>query len=79
MTSRDFCFWLQGYIELADPDDGGLTSNQLRCVSRHLALVFKHEIDPSVDGSNTTTKAEYDKLHHAVSQPIDSDSRRMRC
>lgn len=50
MTSRDFCFWLQGYLEVqsaggAKPD---LTVDQVECVQRHLALVFKHEIDPSM-------------------------------
>jgi len=36
MTSRDFCFWLQGFFE-----------RQTKIVKAHLALVFKHEIDPS--------------------------------
>lgn len=45
MTSRDFCYWLQGYFEI----QGGKTLNaaQTAMVRRHLALVFKHEIDPS--------------------------------
>jgi hypothetical protein len=46
MTSRDFCYWLQGYFELSPPSVA-LTVEQVDMVHRHLALVFKHEIDPS--------------------------------
>lgn len=46
MTSRDFCYWLQGYFEIAG--DGILTENQVAIVRKHLALVFKHEIDPAM-------------------------------
>lgn len=46
MTSRDFCYWLQGYFELRGGADA-ITAEQARVVQQHLALVFKHEIDPS--------------------------------
>jgi hypothetical protein len=46
MTSRDFCYWLQGYLELSG--ECMMTAGQVECVARHLALVFKHEIDPSM-------------------------------
>jgi hypothetical protein len=59
MTSRDFCFWLQGAIELADPK--GMTPEQLEIVKRHLALVFVHEIDPSAGGS--AEQAKLDAVH----------------
>lgn len=45
MNSRDFCYWLQGYFEVAGP--GPMTEEQVECVKRHLSLVFIHEIDPS--------------------------------
>ncbi len=58
MTSRDFCFWLQGFFEIQDVADPtriastglppGMNERQLDMVRRHLALVFKHEIDPSM-------------------------------
>lgn len=47
MTSRDFCYWLQGAFELFNPEEG-LTSKQLDVVKNHLNLVFRHEIDPSM-------------------------------
>lgn len=50
MTSREFCYWLQGFFELQAA--GGatglvITTGQLQCVQNHLNMVFKHEIDPS--------------------------------
>lgn len=49
MTSRDFCYWLQGFFELTG-GGGGLSQQQVGCLRKHLALVFKHEIDPSMGG-----------------------------
>ena len=46
MTSRDFAFWLQGFFEVADPIE--ITIAQTEMIKSHLALVFKHEIDPSM-------------------------------
>lgn len=55
MTSRDFCYWLQGYFEILASTNNGVTdapqstlnANQVACVRNHLNMVFKHEIDPS--------------------------------
>ncbi len=52
MQSRDFAYWLQGYFEITNatsnraPD--GLTDGQVEMIKKHLALVFLHEIDPSM-------------------------------
>lgn len=46
MTSRDFCFWLQGYFEISNANTIG--PNEAQCIRQHLAMVFKHEIDPSM-------------------------------
>lgn len=43
MNSRDFCFWLQGFFELADPESG-LSQDQKVAIKQHLELVFKHDI-----------------------------------
>lgn len=58
MTSRDFCFWIQGYFEISGPT--GLTINQVGIVKNHLALVFKHEIDPSFSGNPNELQAVHD-------------------
>lgn len=56
MTSRDFCYWLQGFFELGAgaetvPAAGpALTAQQAEMIRRHLALVFVHEIDPAAGG-----------------------------
>lgn len=53
MTSRDFCYWLQGFFELNASEQGdrapesSLTPAQVTKVRSHLAMVFKTEIDPS--------------------------------
>ncbi len=47
MTSRDLCYWLQGYLELSDCTTEGATPETMQMIQKHLALVFKHEIDPS--------------------------------
>lgn len=59
MTSRDFCFWLQGYLEIGDPS--GIPNNKLEIVKKHLCLVFKHEIDPSK--GDKKHQDELNKLH----------------
>lgn len=64
MTSRDFCFWLQGFFELraATPAiETGLDGNQTQMIRRHLALVFEHEIDPSA--GNQAHQFALNQLH----------------
>jgi hypothetical protein len=72
MQSRDFCYWLQGFFELASSSDArvpaGLTIGQVDCVRQHLAMVFKHEIDPSMGGPEH--QKVLDELHG--SKPICS-------
>jgi len=53
MTSREFCYWLQGHFELTDDTD--LTKHQIDTVKTHLAMVFKHEIDPSLGSAEHQT------------------------
>lgn len=43
MTAGEFCYWLQGYLELSAADKNTsptLTSDQVACVQKHLELVF---------------------------------------
>lgn len=76
MTARDFAFWLQGVFEI-----GGLKSMnevQTDTVRRHLALVFKHEIDPSM--GDAEVQVELNKIHApATSAGFASSSPLMRC
>lgn len=43
MTSRDFCYWLQGFFEITDHDV--ISEQQIKIIKNHLNLVFHHEID----------------------------------
>lgn len=47
MTSRDFAFWLQGFLEVSGSKK--MNEAQVKLIQKHLNLVFKHEIDPSMD------------------------------
>lgn len=48
MKAVEFCYWLQGYFEIRNEGaNAGLSFLQTEQIKRHLALVFKHEIDPS--------------------------------
>lgn len=46
MTSRDFVYWLQGFFEISEAKDLG--PKEVEIIRRHLNMVFKHEIDPSM-------------------------------
>lgn len=52
MTSREFCYWLQGYFEISAahpnaPERLIVNADQIVTIKRHLDMVFAHEIDPS--------------------------------
>lgn len=64
MTSRDFCYWLQGLFELSEPRQ--LSVEQTTMVRRHLALVFEHEIDPSAGPPEK--QAELSAIHEGLSE-----------
>lgn len=67
MTSRDFCYWLQGFFEISgDPRldvAEPLNITQVAMIRKHLALVFKHEIDPSM--GPPSHQAELNQIHNA--------------
>ena len=66
MTSRDFCYWLQGALELSP--GMALTPDQMLVVRNHLSLVFKHEIDsPDPTGE---LQAIHDGVEHPPVKPI---------
>lgn len=45
MKAVEFCYWLQGFIEVANPKN--VNDEQFDMIKRHLNLVFIHDIDPS--------------------------------
>jgi len=61
MTSRDFCYWLQGFFELTiDDGDISVSKEQAKMIRNHLNLVFKHEIDPSMPDPTGELQAIHD-------------------
>lgn len=54
MTSRDFVYWLQGFMELSETSN--LSERQVDMIKNHLNLVFVHEIDPQDGGPEVQTK-----------------------
>ena len=82
MTSRDFAFWLQGFFEVANPISIG--SKETEMIKKHLNLVFKHEIDPSMgDGKHQQELNEIhsDDFHIPPSKwpPYNPDKEILRC
>ena len=70
MTSRDFCYWLQGFLEVANPSE--LNATQTEAIKRHLSLVFIHEIDPSMGDAKKQT--QLNATHDANPKPSPYDA-----
>lgn len=59
MKAVEFCYWLQGFFEIAR-ETAPLNAEQVIAIRNHLALVFKHEIDPSYGGDQAALQAIHD-------------------
>jgi hypothetical protein len=73
MTSRDFCYWLQGFFEIATPSE--ITAAQVDTIKSHLAMVFFHEIDPSFPKEQIE---KLNKIHNGNFHP-SKDDKLIRC
>jgi hypothetical protein len=73
MTSRDFCYWLQGYFEVSQPQTIGKTETEM--IQKHLNLVFKHEIDPSMGDEKHQQKLN--EIHSPSG--VNSSDTKYRC
>lgn len=73
MTSRDFAYWLQGFFEMSDSIQ--LSEKQVQQIKNHLAMVFKHEIDPSF--GDAEKQAELAKEHNRQSQALTDALRKI--
>lgn len=62
MNSVDFCFWLQGYFEVANPQE--INTKELDIIKNHLNLVFVHEIDPMREEETSTPANELNQVHN---------------
>lgn len=77
MTSRDFAFWLQGYFEISNPEK--INKREVELIKKHLNLVFKHEIDPSM--GNEEHQKELNEIHSPKPSKIfpNEDDVVLRC
>lgn len=68
MNSRDFVYWLRGYLELTEVT--GITEKQIRTINNHLTLAIQTEADAK------QLSADYDHaritkmLHEAGAPPL---------
>ena len=82
MKAAEFCYWFQGYMEIAGEQalEQGLGKEQLDVVRRHLSLVFKHELDPT--HGDAKHQAELQAMHDGFpfnGHRPDPDGLIMRC
>lgn len=55
MTPQDFCYWLQGALELTSTNT--FDEQQVAIIKEHLSLVFKKETKISLNEMPTTVNA----------------------
>ena len=65
MKAENFCYWLQGKIEL-DGEPTAWSKEQVATVAAHLALVFQHDIDPKAGGPEV--QAKLNAIHAGAGQ-----------
>lgn len=46
MTSTNFIYFLQGFMEITDPET--ISEKDLQMIKGHLSLAFRDDIDPSM-------------------------------
>ena len=67
-----------GYFEISEPKT--ISENETEIIKKHLALVFKHEIDPSMGDQNHQN--ELNAIHNTPPKPSFPENRDdvvMRC
>ena len=67
MTSRDFAYWLQGFLEIENPEE--ITEKQLNMIKNHLKLVFKDDIDKSF--GDLKYRKKLSKIHEGEIETIN--------
>jgi len=57
MKSKDFCYWLKGFLT----DKNELTKDDCKKIREHLNSVFQHDIDPSFPSG---FQSQLNKIHN---------------
>ncbi len=81
MTSREFCYWLQGYFEIDKVRNkpSYLDSDQVQMIQKHLNLVFTHEIDPSYPNKEVLDAIHNEPLKKPQFPSDDGENVLVRC
>ena len=66
MESVNFCYWLQGFFEIAKPSE--ITSEQTEMIKNHLNLVFFHDIDPKAS-KDEKIQEKMNEIHSGKIKP----------
>jgi hypothetical protein len=69
MESTQFCYWLQGFFEIANPSE--ITAEQTEIIKNHLNLVFFHDIDPKAS-SDPKIQEKMNEIHSGKIEPYHS-------
>jgi hypothetical protein len=73
MKAEQFVFWLQGLLEIGKPET--LNKEQVEIIKNHLNLVFKHEIDPSLnEGKSKEEVKELQDVHDGKKKKLSDFS-----
>lgn len=70
MTAEQFCYWLQGFLEMGDPSE--MNETQTRMLKEHLGLVFVKVTSVPVVPTKEAVKKEIltDTIQDKVRQDI---------
>jgi hypothetical protein len=72
MRAEQFIFWIQGFFEISEASskpEEGLSKEQVDVIKRHLALVFKYDIDPTMPDPTGELQSVHDGPN--VIKPVD--------
>ena len=72
MTPEQFCYWLQGFIEIAGDDLKKLDEKRIQIIKDHLDLVFNKvtpDRSPKTKKKVITEKKDLDELIKTMQEP----------
>jgi hypothetical protein len=73
MTSEQFCYWLQGFMELSNLSEG-IGRNPTEIIREHLQLVFQKKTSLSLGDCYTMPTASYDvEITHIKTGIVGTD------
>jgi len=75
MTSTTFIYFLQGYLEVANPKT--ISEKEFKLIKGHLQLAFRDDIDKSY--GDKEHQAKLTAAHKGLSEPIFNENPEVPC